>query len=111
MVKSMAGPVAAAILIAFTGMAHSQGTIQETRDTADMMIASAYACSQFLNKPQVLEEWRLRARDGLVEAGMTDAEADTVVDEFVAANKARTFDTMQQQVGCEMINIPALGIQ
>jgi hypothetical protein len=110
MVKSMAGPVAAAILIAFPGMAHSQGTIQETRDTADMMIASAYACSQFLNKPEVLEEWRLRARDGLVEAGMTDAEANTV-DEFVAANKARTLDTMQQQVGCEMINIPALGIQ
>ena len=58
-----------------------------------------------------MEDWRGRARERLVEAGMSESDSDGFLDGLVEAEKGKTYDTGQQQVGCEMIDINVIKVE
>ncbi len=86
----------------------SAQTLQEMKDAMEMMVGSAAICSDYLKRPDVLEDTRQLAREQLGKAGMFGSEADAFSDGVVTAAMSETNSEMQQQVACEIINIPAI---
>ena len=101
--------LAATMLLAHAGgsPAYSQ-SLQEVKDAMEMMVGSAAICSDYLKRPEVLEDTRQLAREQFGKAGMSAGEADSFSDGVVAAAMSGTNTEMQQQVACEIINIPAI---
>lgn len=83
-------------------------TLQEMKDAMEMMVGSAAICSSYLKRPEVLEDTRQLAREQLGKVGMSASEADAFSDGIVTAAMSETNTEMQQQVACEIINIPAI---
>lgn len=104
-------PLVAALVAAWPMQGFAQGSLEDAKGTAEMMVASASACSRYLKKPELVDDWRGRARERLVEAGMSEADADGFLDGLVEAETGKTYDTMQAQVGCEMIDIKAINVE
>ena len=83
-------------------------TLQEVKDAMEMMVGSAAICSDYLKRPEVLEDNRRLAREQLGKVGLSVTDADAFSDEVAAQAMTGTNSEMQQQVACEIINIPAL---
>ena len=86
----------------------SAQTLQQVKDAFEIMVGSAAMCSEYLGRPEVLEDNRRLGRGKLVEAGMSEAEADAFMDAAAATALAEASNEMQKQVACEIVNIPAL---
>ncbi len=83
-------------------------TLQEVRDAMQMMVSSGAICSDYLKRPEILEEIRQTGRYQLGEAGMAEADASAFMDETVAKSRDDTMTETQKQVACEIVNIRAL---
>lgn len=83
-------------------------TLDEMKDAMEMMVGSAAICSGYLKRPEVLEDTRQLAREQLAKVGMSSSEADAFSDGIATAALADSSTEMQQQVACEIINIPAI---
>ena len=101
---------AAAILFAGCAVAWpaTAQTLQEVKDAMEMMVASAAICSDYLARPEVLEQTRQTGQRELTKAGLSQGEAEAFMDEVAAGARAKTSSETQKQVACEMVNIRAL---
>ncbi len=98
--------------VLFAGCAYalpaSAQTLQEVKDAMEMMVASAAICSDYLARPEVLEQTRGTGQRELTKAGLSQAEADAFMDEVAKSARAETSNETQKQVACEIVNIRAL---
>ena len=103
------GRLGLTLLIAFGAATPAPAqTLQETKDAMEMMVGSAAICSDYLARPQVLEDMRQTGREQLGKAGMSEGEADAFMDDAVKTALADTSNETQKQVACEIVNIQAL---
>jgi hypothetical protein len=83
-------------------------TLAEMRDAMEIMVNTSTICSDYLQRPEVMEEWQRRALENLTELGMAADEAEAFIAQAVAAARAETLTEVQKQVACEMVNVRAL---
>ena len=105
--RAPTGVLAAAAAAAMAGSASAQ-TLSDMRDAMEIMVNTSTLCADYLQRPEVLDEWRQRALDNLTELGMPAAEAEAFVAGTIAEARAETPTETQRQVACEMVNVPAL---
>jgi hypothetical protein len=80
----------------------------EVKDGMRIMAGSAAVCSDYLKRPEVLEEARQSGRYQLGEIGLSEAEADALMDQAIARARAEEPTETGKQIACEIINIQAL---
>jgi len=83
-------------------------TPDEVKQAMRIMAGSAAVCSDYLKRPEVLEEIRQTGRYQLGEAGMSEAEADAFMDAAQAEARSEDMTETHKQIACEIINIQAL---
>lgn len=100
---------AAALMVAATAWSPASAqTLDEYKDAMEIMVSSATICSDYLKRPEVLEDMRARARQHLGDAGMPTGEMATFIAGIEKQAMAETSNETQKQVACEIINIPAI---
>jgi hypothetical protein len=101
--------ICAAVLFAHTLLSPARAqTVDEMKDAMEMMVGSAAICSDYLKRPEVLEDTRQLAREQLGKVGLSADDADAFSDQITAQARQETNTETQQQVACEIINIPAI---
>ena len=83
-------------------------TLDEVKEAMRIMAGSAAVCSDYLKRPEVLDEVRQTGRYQLGEAGMSEAEADAFMDAAQSEARAEEMTETHKQIACEIINIRAL---
>ena len=86
----------------------SAQTVDEMKDAMEMMVGSAAICADYLKRPELLEGTRETARVQLGKVGLSTADADAFSDRIAAEAMKDNNSEMQQQVACEIINIPTI---
>ncbi len=105
-------PASATLALAFallaTAWPATAQTLDEVKEAMRIMAGSAAVCSDYLQRPEVLEEVRRTGRYQFSEAGMSEAEADAFMDAAQAEARAEEMTETHKQIACEIINIRAL---
>ena len=108
---SLAGrPKAVAVAFAVCAVVSPSAaqTLDEMKEAMRIMAGSAAVCSDYLKRPEVLEEVRQTGRYQLGQVGMSEAEADAFMDAAQAEARAEDMTETHRQIACEIINIQAL---
>ena len=102
--------LAAAALVAAVEVAPAQ-SLDDMKDGTSLMVGSGAICSDYLQKPEVLAQMRERGLAGLIGAGMSESEANALMDEAVKEARSEPSNETQMQVACEMVGIKALPVE
>jgi len=86
----------------------SASSLADVQDGAQLMISSAYICSEYMQDPKILASTRDRARGILVGAGMTGADSDGFLDQSIDAVKGQPTSVARKQAACETIDVHVL---
>ena len=98
----------ALLLLSWPAAAFSASSLAEVQDGAQLIITSAYICSEYMHDPKILTSTRDRARGILVSAGMTTADSDAFLDQSVDAVNGQPTSEARRQSACEMIDVRVL---
>jgi len=98
----------ALLLLTWPIQALPADSLADAKDGAQLMVASAYVCSEYMHDPTILTSLRDRARTGLVGAGMTAADADGFIDQSIDSVKGQPTSEARNQAACEMIDVRVL---
>jgi hypothetical protein len=86
----------------------SASSLADVQDGAQLMVSSAYICSDYMQDPTILAGARARARAILVAAGMTAADSDSFLDQSIDAVKGQPTSVARKQAACETIDVRVL---
>ena len=98
----------ALLVLGWPVAALSADSLADVQDGAQLMVSSAYICSQYMHDPAILAGVRKRAQAILVTAGMTSADSDKFLDQSIVAVKDQPTPVARQQAACETIDAPAI---
>ena len=95
----------ALLVLSWPIAALSASSLADVQDGAQLMVSSAYICSEYMQDPKILASTRDRARGILVGAGMTGADSDAFLDQSVDAVKGQPTSVARRQAACMTIDV------
>ena len=98
----------ALLALSWPAAALSADSLADVQDGAQLMISSAYICSDYMQDPKILATTRNRARAILVAAGMAGADSDAFLEQSIDAVKGQPTSEARRQAACETIDVRVL---